>query len=156
MTETPDESSVQLSAASETDGLETFQRTRPHRGSEDADRFLRAVVKMGASDLHLKSGHPGRLRIAGRLRRIDREPAPNEEFEARILAFLTEDERRELLSTGSVDFAYDLEDTARFRFNVYRQESGISLAARIVPREIPSSSPGGLEITTCFRRFNAR
>jgi hypothetical protein len=52
MAETPEESSIQLSGASETDELETFQRTRPHRGSEDADRFLRAVVKMGASDLH--------------------------------------------------------------------------------------------------------
>ena len=82
-----------------------FQRTRPHRGSADTDAFLRAVVRAGASDLHLKSGQPGRLRVGGQLRKIDREPGPTEEFEARVFEFLTEEEREELLAEGSVDFA---------------------------------------------------
>ena len=138
MNELPDDSSADPLPGPATDEVETFDRTRPHRGSEEADHFLRAVVKLGASDLHLKSGQPPCVRIRGELRKIDREPPPNEEFEARILAFLTEEERGRLLETGSVDFAYDLEGGARFRFNVYRQESGISVAARVVPRDIPS------------------
>ena len=63
---------------------------------------------------------------------------PSDEFEAGILAFLSEEERQRLLAEGSVDLAYELDGEARFRINVYRQESGISLAARIVPRRIPS------------------
>jgi twitching motility protein PilT len=114
-----------------------FARTRPHRGCPETDAFLRAVVKMKASDLHLKSGYAPRLRIDGGLRRIDRAAAPTEQFEARVLDFLTAEERQTLLESGSVDLAYDLEDV-RFRLNVYCQDSGLSVAARIVPREIPS------------------
>jgi len=76
--------------------------------------------------------------VSGKLRAVDREPAPTEEFEANVFAFLTDSERAELLQKGSVDFAYNLDGTHRFRFNVYRQESGISVAARVVPRDIPS------------------
>ena len=116
----------------------SFERTRPRKGSPETDAFLRAVVKMGASDLHLKSGESARLRIGGELRTVAEEPAPTEEFEARVFRLLTEDERRQLVVDGSVDFAYDLDDRTRFRVNVYRQEAGISIAARVVPRSIPS------------------
>ena len=120
------------------DAEASFHRTRPRRGVEEADRFLRAVVRMGASDMHLKSGQAPRLRINGALKRVDREAAPTELFEARVLAFLTDDERQTLLRNGSVDFAYDLDGEVRFRMNVFRQESGISMVARVVPRHIPS------------------
>ena len=63
---------------------------------------------------------------------------PAEEFEARVFAFLTHEERHTIITNGSVDFSYELEGNERFRINVYKQESGISVAARIVPRRIPS------------------
>lgn len=115
-----------------------FDRLKPRRGFAEADAFLRAAVKHGASDLHLKSGQAPCLRIDGKLRKIDAEARPSDEFEAGILAFLSEEERQRLLAEGSVDLAYELDGEARFRVNVYRQESGISLAARIVPRRIPT------------------
>jgi twitching motility protein PilT len=114
-----------------------FQKVKPRRGSPEIDAFLRAVIKSGASDLHVKSGQPPRLRIDGELRKVDREPVPSELFEARVFSLLDEKERRRLLVEGSVDLAYELGDI-RFRINVYRQESGISAAARVVPRQIPS------------------
>ena len=78
----------------------SFERTRPRKGSPETDAFLRAVVKMGASDLHLKSGESARLRIGGELRTVAEEPAPTEEFEARVFRLLTEDERRQLVVVG--------------------------------------------------------
>ncbi|MCA9101604.1 MAG: PilT/PilU family type 4a pilus ATPase [Planctomycetales bacterium] len=125
--------------ADEPAGVEhAFAHTRPRRGSDEVDAFLRAVVKTGASDFHAKAGQSPRVRIGGRLRKIEREAAPNEEFEARVLGLLSDEERQTLVRNGSVDFAYDLAGEARFRINVYRQETGLSLAARLVPREIPS------------------
>jgi len=115
-----------------------FEHTRPRRGSAETDAFLKAVVKMGASDLHLKSGESPRLRINGKLRKVEEEPDPTEEFESRVFNFLTEDERQCLIANGSVDLAYDLDQQTRFRINVYRQDAGISIAARVVPRQIPT------------------
>jgi twitching motility protein PilT len=115
-----------------------FQRTRPRRGIPEVDAFLRAVVKMGASDLHLKAQRPPRLRIDGKLRTAEMITRPTEEFEARVFSFMSDEERHTLLTKGSVDFSYDLDGESRFRFNVYKQDSGISVAARIIPRRIPS------------------
>ena len=78
------------------------------------------------------------MRIGGVLRTVQRVPMPAEEFEARVFAFLTEEERQTIITNGSVDFAYELDGEERFRINVFKQESGISVAARIVPRRIPS------------------
>jgi twitching motility protein PilT len=115
-----------------------FETARPHRGSPEADAFLKAAVRLGASDIHLKSGQRMRMRIGGRLRVVERSPMSADEFESRVFAFLNADERKKIYLYGSVDFAYELDDGVRFRINIYKQESGISVAARIVPRQIPT------------------
>ncbi|MGD0654234.1 MAG: PilT/PilU family type 4a pilus ATPase [Thermoguttaceae bacterium] len=116
----------------------TFEIIHPHGGSAEADAFLRAAVRLNASDIHLKSGQRARMRIGGTLRIVERQPMPTEEFEARVFNFLSAEERHKIIANGSVDFAYELDSGQRFRINVYRQESGISVSARIVPRRIPS------------------
>jgi twitching motility protein PilT len=116
----------------------TFDIIRPHRGSVEADAFLRAAVRLGASDIHLKSGQRTRMRIGGTLRIVERQAMPAEDFETRVFNFLSAEERRKIIVNGSVDFAYELDGGQRFRINVYRQESGISVSARIVPRRIPT------------------
>jgi twitching motility protein PilT len=115
-----------------------FARTRPQRNSEETDAFLRAVVKSGASDLHLKCGRSPRVRIGGVLRKVEREPRPTEDFEAAVFNFMNDEQRAQLLYEGSVDLAYELEDGIRFRVNVFQQESGLSVAARLISREILS------------------
>lgn len=116
----------------------TIVSTRPRRGSPETDAFLKAVIKTGASDLHVRAGCSPRVRIDGTLRRVEREPLPVEEFEARVLSILDDDEQQMLISKGSVDIAYDLDAECRFRINIFRQESGLSIAARLIPRTIPS------------------
>ncbi len=127
-----------MSADNEPLSEASFHHTRPRRGSDETDTFLKAVVKAGASDLHLKSGESPRVRINGTLRKVEEQARPTEEFEANVFNFLTEDERKRLIANGSVDLAYDLDENTRFRINVYRQDSGISIAARVVPRQIPA------------------
>jgi twitching motility protein PilT len=116
----------------------TIARSRPRRGSPETDAFLRAVIKTGASDLHVRAGCSPRVRIDGSLRKVEREPLPVAEFEARVLGLLDDSERQTLLTKGSVDIAYDLDAECRFRINIFRQDSGLSVAARLVPRTIPS------------------
>ena len=102
------------------------------------DSFLRSIVKLGVSDLHLKEGMPPRVRVAGQLRKLDLEPLPSADFEQFMLDFLTAKQQRMLEENGSVDFTYDLDGSDRFRVNIFRQESGLSMAARRVTRTIPA------------------
>jgi twitching motility protein PilT len=117
---------------------DTLAHSRPRAGSPETDAFLRAVIKTGASDLHVRAGGQPRVRIDGVLRRVEREAMPAADFEALILGMLHDAERRLLLEQGSVDVAYDLDADCRFRINIFRQDSGLSVAARLVPRTIPS------------------
>lgn len=117
---------------------DTLAHSRPRAGSPETDAFLRAVIKTGASDLHVRAGGQPRVRIDGVLRRVEREAMPAADFEALILGMLHDTERRLLVEQGSVDVAYDLDADCRFRINIFRQDSGLSVAARLVPRTIPS------------------
>jgi twitching motility protein PilT len=123
---------------SESPTTKPFDNLRPRQGFPDRDAFLRAVVRLGASDLHLKTGLPPVVRINGGLRNLNLEPLPDKVFEEKVFEFLTTEQKAQLMETGSVDLAYDLEGSDRFRMNIYRQESGISVAARRITRCIPS------------------
>ncbi len=107
----------------------------------DLRELLGAAVERGASDIHLKVGQPPMLR----LRRADRA--------ARGFAALTDDdldlaltavtqltpERRDAFEeTSELDTAYQVDLLPRFRVNAFRQRGAISLAFRVIPREIPS------------------
>lgn len=117
---------------------EPAERMRPQRQFKDPDSLFRMAVRLGASDLHLKSGALPRVRIGGKLRTLDVEPTQKEEQEDKIIGSLSDEQRSQLMSEGSIDLAYDLEGSDRFRINIYRQGAGISIAARRVARDIPS------------------
>ena len=108
------------------------------RSMPDPDAFLRSMVKLGVSDLHLKDGVPPRVRIDGRLKKLHVEVLPSETFQRCMLWFLSTEQQHRLREQGSVDFTYDIGGSDRFRVNMYQQESGLSMAARRVTRVIPS------------------
>jgi len=105
--------------------------------ASDVDSFLRSIVRLGVSDVHLKDGLSPRVRVAGQLKRLNVRALPREEFERRVLELLSTEQRRRFEEDGSVDFTCDIDGSDRFRVNIYRQESGISVAARRVTRSIP-------------------
>lgn len=100
---------------------------RPLHGLTDKDEFLKAVGRLGASDLLLKTGMRPRVRVKGRLREVDTEVLPDAEFEEKVFKILSPAQQQRLLEDGSVDFTYDVAGSDRFRINVFRQESGLSV-----------------------------
>ena len=127
-------------AAEETSGVRprSIVDARPRHGLPEKDQFLLAVARLGASDLHLKTGAKPRVRVGGVLRTLDVDALPTEEFEQKLFEFLTPEQQQRLMQDGSVDLAYEVPGSDRFRINIFRQESGLSVAARRVTRDIPS------------------
>ncbi|NUP90525.1 MAG: PilT/PilU family type 4a pilus ATPase, partial [Candidatus Sumerlaeia bacterium] len=104
----------------------------------DIDRLLEAMIKVKASDLHLKVGSPPMYRINGDLRPVDHPRLSPKDTEDVYLA-LTPTRRREMFETkGTADFAYALPSIGRFRVNIFHQRGSISMAIRHVPVDIPS------------------
>src|SRR5207249_2920362 len=71
-----------------------------------------------------------RIRVRGRLIRLDLEPLTAEESEAITLAIVPEARREKFHAKGEIDFAYSVSGVGRFRVNAFRQRGSCSLVLR--------------------------
>lgn len=98
--------------------------------------FLKASIKLEASDLIMKAGQPPKLRIRGSLKPLDTEPVSAEEFVSIAKHILTEEQWADLHKFGSADFAYDYDETTRYRVNLFQARGKLSMAARRISSKI--------------------
>ncbi len=98
---------------------------------------MRLVAQQKASDLHLVVGRYPTLRIDGRLFPLTEDsiltPADTQSMSDVIL---NEQNKKKLLDEGQADLSYNFEGKARFRVNVFFQQGFVSIAMRMIPREI--------------------
>jgi twitching motility protein PilT len=109
------------------------------------EQLLDGMIERGASDLHLQAGHPPVLRIHGQLTSQPGWSTPDEATMKDVLDQLTDEAQREAFARNlELDFAYELDQRARFRVNVGRQQGSIYLTVRAFQLEIPSLAQLGL------------
>ena len=97
----------------------------------EINRYFKVAIKAQARDLHLKAGHPPKLRIREGIKNTTAEPLDEKQIEKLVFEILNEKQKQYFLENGSLDFAYEISPTDRFRVNIFRQRTKISLAARI-------------------------
>src|SRR4051795_55510 len=102
--------------------------------------LIAVVVRLGASDLHLKPESPPILRVNGALCRLDDDGTLTKDDVLGLLYQMLEDAPRleRLHRTGAVDFAYDSDQGIRFRVNAFQERDQFSIACRPVPDFIKS------------------
>ena len=95
------------------------------------DDFLRYVIDVRSSDLHIKTGSPPTIRMSGSLIPLDYPSIGVEEANELSMAMITrEKDRVTLEEKGEVDFAYSLQGMGRFRVNIHKQRGSLGIAAR--------------------------
>ncbi len=94
--------------------------------------FLRALVETGGSDLHCKVGSPPRVRIDGKLRKLQTRDLTAADTEQMVQEVLRPDLAEEFSRTNEADFAYTLPNVGRFRVNAFRQRGSAGLVFRRV------------------------
>ena len=107
-----------------------------HRMPPILERFFRTMIKHAASDLHLRVGCTPHMRINMIVHPVRSEPMGHQEMQQITLEMLTDRQRAAFEETGSIDVAYELPGSDRFRISIYRQRGQIALAARRVTRDI--------------------
>ena len=104
------------------------------------DKYLRALVKLEGSDLHMKVGKAPIVRVNGTLKELKRDPIGVEEM-ARLLFPMMNERTRDIFDEeGGADFAYTIDVDGvnwRFRVNMLQQLGKIGLVARRVNNFIP-------------------
>ncbi|MCW5767033.1 MAG: PilT/PilU family type 4a pilus ATPase [Phycisphaeraceae bacterium] len=98
--------------------------------------FLKACIKLNASDLIMKAGRPPQLRVRGALKSLDTAPVTQEEFVQIAKHILNEELFADLHKYGSADFAYDYDDKTRFRVNLFQARGKLACACRLISSNI--------------------
>jgi twitching motility protein PilT len=104
--------------------------------------FLKTVVKIGGSDLHLQEGSVPMIRVDGRARFLDCPPPTAEAMKEYVNQIMStqgepEDRRHTLDHRGAVDVAYLLAGLARFRTNIFHSREKYAIVMRRIVTKIP-------------------
>ncbi|ABK52323.1 twitching motility protein [Acidothermus cellulolyticus 11B] len=94
--------------------------------------FLRALVEAAGSDLHCKVGSPPRIRIDGRLRKLQTRDLTAADTERMVAEVMRKDLLEQFARTNEADFAYSLPGVGRFRVNAFRSRGSAGLVFRRV------------------------
>jgi twitching motility protein PilT len=112
--------------------------------STPATLFTKAA-NAGASDVHIAVDTPILFRIDGELVPQSKQVVTAAGAEHFVKAILGDELHRRLKDQREVDAAFELKDGVRLRVNCHYERGNVSLAARIVPNEIPTIEEVGLQ-----------
>jgi len=96
------------------------------------DSYLRALAELRGSDLHIKVGSPPRVRIDGRLRRLQGPNLSAADTAGIADEVMRADLKMEFQHTHEADFAYSVAGLGRFRVNAFQARGSVGLVFRRV------------------------
>lgn len=106
--------------------------------------LLSTLVEKGASDLHISTGTPPRIRIDGRLHPVDGPPLSPPETKAICYSILTDNQKHKFEENNELDLSFGMKGLSRFRANIFMQRGAVSGAFRTIPFAIRSFQELGL------------
>lgn len=106
--------------------------------------LLKTMIEKGASDLHVTTGSPPRLRIDGKLIPLDSEPLSPTETKSLCYSILTDAQKHKFEENNELDLSFGVKGLSRFRGNVFMQRGAVAGAFRTIPFEIKTFQDLGL------------
>jgi twitching motility protein PilT len=98
--------------------------------------LLKAMLDKGASDLHITAGSPPRLRIDNELVRLQTDPLGPVDTKTLCYSVMNDAQKLRFEEDLEIDFSFGIRGLARFRANVYMQQSCVAGAFRLVPYQV--------------------
>jgi twitching motility protein PilT len=101
------------------------------------DRYLRRMMELGSSDLHLSAESRPAVRIDGEVRTLAEFPVlSSADIAALLEEIFTNKAHRDFETRNDADFAYEVPGLARFRVNAFRDRKGVGTVLRQIPIEV--------------------
>ena len=117
-------------------------------GEPQINKLFRTVMLHKGSDLHLKAGLPGMMRLRGVIQKMNTPVLTQETLEKLLYPILRDKDKKVLEETGGADFAHVIgNDEARYRVNLFKQRGKFAMVARRVNQTIPTFEKLGLPPT---------
>ncbi|MDO9513671.1 MAG: PilT/PilU family type 4a pilus ATPase [Elusimicrobiota bacterium] len=106
--------------------------------------YLKQLVALHGSDLHLKCGQPPIYRVNGQLTKSEEAPLSAVELEDLFKSAVGEKKYFRFVEEKEYDFAVAIEGMGRFRGNLFFQKNTPGGVFRLIPADIPSIDEMGL------------
>ena len=116
--------------------------------------YINVLAHEGGSDLHFSAGAHPTIRVSGVLAPMLKEsPLTPEDTMGFLKTLISPEQEKRFLADKEIDFAYESEDKNRFRGNAFFQRGSISIALRLIPKQIRSVQELNLpDVLTTFAR----
>jgi len=92
--------------------------------------LLQIAVERDASDLHITTYIPPRIRVHGSLVSLDYPPLTPGETKQLVYSLLTDRQKKQFEEKLELDFSFGIKDLGRFRGNVFMQKGAVAAAFR--------------------------
>lgn len=106
--------------------------------------LLKLMIEKNASDLHVTTGSPPRLRIDGKLVNIDHPPLTPPDTKALCYSILTDAQKHKYEENNELDLSFGVKGLSRFRANIFTQRGAVAGAFRTIPFDIKTFKDLGL------------
>ncbi len=118
---------------------ETPAQIRVNDRKPTLNDYLRTVVKVGGSDVHLQSGSTPMIRVDGRPRFLEVPPSTDEEMDDYVRQLVKDEEHwKTLEQRGATDLSHAFpEAQARFRVNIFHSRAKLAIVIRRIVTKIP-------------------
>ncbi len=100
------------------------------------DHYFRMLVEKGGSDLHLSEGVPPKMRIHGDIIAVEDTILTHEDMVELMEPICPPKLWKTFVEGGDADFAYEMDETSRFRCNYMKQQRGYCCVFRLIPTKI--------------------
>jgi twitching motility protein PilT len=108
------------------------------------NQFFEVLINANASDFHMAEGQPPKIRRHGDLVAIRKEPITHEEAAFMMHEICGDNRWARFSDTGDLDFAYEMNESSRFRCNFLKQTNGYGAVFRLIPTKIATLEDLGL------------
>src|SRR3990172_4297235 len=98
--------------------------------------LLKIMIEKGASDLHISTGTPPRIRVDGKLISLHANPLSPADTKALCYSILTDAQKHRFEESNELDLSFGIRGLSRFRANVFTQRGAVAGAFRAIPYKI--------------------
>ena len=104
----------------------------------DIGYFLKMMIEKNASDMYLSSGAPVSIKVEGRIFPLGKAGLPPGMVKKIAYSLMDEGQVPHFEKHLELNLAISIKDAGRFRVNVFKQRSEVSMVIRAIKSEIPS------------------
>jgi len=106
--------------------------------------LLKQMIESGASDLHITTGTPPRLRVDGKLLSMDHPVLSPTDTKSLCYSILTDAQKHRFEEHNELDLSFGIKGLSRFRANIFMQRGAVAGAFRTIPFNIKTFNDLGL------------